>query len=82
MQGFHLAETEVIRLFSSRRVQERLEGAIGADVRAMSLSRRGDTYRVSGSGGDFIFRFPGEPGRTVPSTGAGLRFITGLVSFT
>lgn len=59
----NITEAQVVRLFSSPLVNQRLASPIGADVRAVALSRRGDTYRVSGSNGDFIVRFPREASR-------------------
>jgi hypothetical protein len=53
-----MSEAGVVELLSSPKVSERLGGIVGEGVRAVPLSDRGDTHRVTGAGGDFVVRFP------------------------
>ena len=51
-----LSEAEVAEIISAPRVSERLGHRIGVDVRVTLLG--GNTYKIAGSKGEFVVRFP------------------------
>jgi aminoglycoside phosphotransferase (APT) family kinase protein len=56
----NLSEAQVVALLSSAAVCARLapHGTFGHSPRARRLSGRGEVYQVTGSGGEFVVRFP------------------------